>query len=207
MAHSPLYGTANSGMSERSSFGDLEPLIDVFLDRFGDLSVIAIDLGAEAAVENGLRRSGYKGLCDFLARADVVGRLRSGTLAAIMIGYAADAARWEAEKVWRSAGEDGPGLPRITLGITQYEFGDSVDGLVARAERALRYGRRHGADKAIELNRSGHMVISDFHGQKVSPKPASDTASTAAEETHVEAVMMAIAAAKHEEKQLPLLMG
>ncbi|PWR24844.1 hypothetical protein [Zavarzinia aquatilis] len=181
MAHSSLYGTKTSGNSERDTFGELEHLIDIFLDRFGDLSVVAIDLGTEAKATNNLRRGGYEGLSAFLARADVVGRLRSGTLAAIMIGYASETARWEAEKIWRLAPESGPNLPRVTLGIAQYEFGDTVEALVARAEKAMCYGRRRGADKAVEVNRSGHMVISDFHGQAAAPAAVAGTTQAAVE--------------------------
>ncbi|MCW0180471.1 hypothetical protein [Zavarzinia sp.] len=167
MANSLLYGTSASAKSEGSAFDELEPIIDAFLDRFDMLSVIAIDLGPQLVDAGGSRRGGYEGLRGFLMRADVVGHLRSGTLAAIMIGHGAEAARWEAEKVWRCASVEVLGQPRISMGVAEYEYGDSVGELTKRAEKGMLYGRRHGGDKAVEINRSGHMVVSDFHGRPV----------------------------------------
>lgn len=177
MAHSPLYGTTDA--TARSQTNDaLEAVIEAFVQRFGALAIVMFDMPEEGLSDAGRDPGCFDGLRSLLMRADVVGRLTSGHMAALVLGHSAESARWEVERIWQPvvSGRVAPDrMPHISVGIAAYEVGDTTPGLIARASSALSYAGSAGGGRVVSFSRGGFMTVSDLLGAQMAP-PATETA-------------------------------
>lgn len=102
-----------------------------------------------------------------IARAgDAVGTVGDGRLGMLAIGRTVEQMRADLEALWDEAIADtgqAARMPTLSFGVAGVEgMGDAVEGMLGRAEAALRFGRRTGGWKVVSAFRSGAMVVSDF---------------------------------------------